>query len=93
MDLEEVRVALTERIGEQKANHIVTMIMPMVIAAINKMLKAAKPTLPVKEEYHIDDNTSVIEMFGFGCREDETPRVERVCMDRIEIWKNTRPRE
>ncbi len=90
MDLEEVREKLADRIGEERANHITVMIMPMIIADFKKMLKAAKPNIPVKEEYYLDDNSSVIEMFGYGVGEGADPltKFAKMCFDHIEIWKN-----
>ncbi len=87
MDLEAVREKLAIRYGEKRANHIVVMIMPMIIADFYKMLKAAKPNLPVKEEYHLDDDSGVIEMFGYGVVPGEEPKVMRMCMDHIEFYK------
>ncbi len=90
MDLEEVREKLAERIGEERANHIAVMIMPMIIADFKKMLIAAKPNFPVKEEYYLDDNSSVIEMYGYGVGEGADPlsRFARMCIDHLEIWRN-----
>ncbi len=88
MDMEAIRDALAERFGQKRANHIATMLMPMIQADFYKMLKAAKPNTPVKEEYHIDDNTSVIEMQGYGCKPGAEPKVARVSIDHIQIWVN-----
>ena len=88
MDLEEVRAALAERFGEQRANHIAAMIMPMIISDFYKMLKAAKPNLPVKEQYYLDDNTSMIELTGYGPLPGRDPKIATVSIDRILIWTN-----
>ncbi len=90
MDLEEVRQKLAERMGEQRANHIAVMIMPMIISDFKEMLVKAKPNTPVKEEYYLDDNTCVIELSGYGVGEGADPitRFARVCVDHIEIWRN-----
>ena len=88
MDLEEVRQKIAERYGEKRANHIATLLMPMIISDFYKMLRDAKPNLPVKEEYHLDDNSSVIEMMGYGVKPGEEPKVARVSIDHILIWQN-----
>ena|GEM_PF-5449250 len=88
MDLEAVREKMALRIGEQKANHIVTMIMPMIISDFYKLLTKAKPNNPVKEEYRIENNTITIEVYGYGVKPGESPQIARVCMDRLELWKN-----
>ena len=89
MDLEEIKTKIAERYGEKKASHIITMIMPMILADFYKMLQAAKPNLPVKEEYYLDDNSSVIELMGYGCLPGKEPKVITIGIDHIRIWTNS----
>ena len=93
MDLEAVRIKIAERYGEKRASYITTLLMPMILSDFYKMLKDAKPKLPVKEEYHLDDNSSIIELMGYGCKPGEEPRVERVSIDHILIWQNKKSNE
>ena len=88
MDLEEVRIKIAERYGDARASHITTLLMPMILSDFYKMLTSAKPNLPIKEEYHLDDNSSVIELMGYGVRPGQTPKVASVSIDHILIWRN-----
>ena len=88
MDLEAVRQKIAERYGDKRASYITTLLMPMILADFYKMLTAAKPNLPVKEEYHLDDNSSLIELLGYGVKPGQEPKVASVSIDHILIWRN-----